>query len=146
MCAKTSKDVSLQTLAVSEDFATLFVCKFGAVALLATVYPKHSAQALGVAVGLAVAVACWGWKRLFIHNGVITTWNLWKSIITARYVNIAWGSLGLARGLQLFVFLRGYMERTKILLADFCVWNERWMMQKTICCNSLGCRKVQGWW
>ena len=138
--------MSLQTLAVSEDFATLFVCKFGAVAYEVIKYSKRSAQVLGVAVGLAVAVACWGWKRLFIHNGVIDPGTERKRTITARYVNIAWGSLWLARLLQLFVFLRGYMERTKILLADFCVWNERWMMQKTICCNSLGCRKVQGWW
>lgn len=134
------------TLGLREDFATLFVCKFGVVALLATVYPKRSAQALGVAVGLAVAVACWGWKRLFTHNGVIDPGGERKRTITTRYVNIALGSLWLARGLQLFVFLRGYMERTKILLADFCVWNERWMMQKTICCNSLGCHKVQGRW
>ena len=138
--------MSVGTLGLREDFATLFVCKFGAVAYEVIKYSKRSAQVLGVAVGLAVAVACWGWKRLFIHNGVITTWNLWKSIITARYVNIAWGSLWLARLLQLFVFLRGYMERTKILLADFCVWNERWTMQKTICCNSLGCHKVQMRW
>lgn len=138
--------MSVGTLGLREDFATLFVYKFGAVAYEVIKYPKRSAQALGVVVGLAVAVACWGRKRLFYIMELWLPVTQWKSTITTRYVNIALGSLWLARWLQLFVFLRGYMERTKILLADFCVWNERWMMQKTICCTSFGCHKVQMQW
>lgn len=103
MCKKTSKEVR-QVLLLDVFLRSLFLCKFGAVAYEVTTYSKRSAQALGVAVGLAVAVACWGRKRLFIHNGVIAPGGERKRTITTRYVNIAWGSLWLARWLQLFVF------------------------------------------